>query len=315
MCGQSLFQVDRTRVIISELILIVFAFLILSELHVHANDSDVLKRRFLEEAPPIWEDYKAFADRLQGTVTSLSVLDNNEHNSASHLEIMQNNHCSFFSLQTKARRGPTYQLRVSNPKYTFLLERKADDVPWTINRLDIFENEGTSQSLKNETISYIYTYTHPLIRLRDAELPDLVRSPTFRITKMTNVDRGGGQMIEIEFDNQHPFEKSSNYCPVQGGTIDVDPDRCWTINAAKIRTLQANGESRVDIECKSVLSSSRKPIPIMTSNRFESVTDGQAHIYISRREYSLRASDKLPDDTEFQPDCFWSAGTGRCEMG
>jgi len=85
----------------------------------------------------------------------------------------------------------------------------------------------------------IYPLTHAL--------PDLVRQPTFRVVQASTVQGDGTELIQIDFDNLHPLNSTgTRFCPTQGGSLLLDPNRLWTLRSCTLRNKYSDGDT-IDI--------------------------------------------------------------------
>jgi hypothetical protein len=100
------------------------------------DNSTQLEKKFREEAPSAWLEYRQFASQLQGVVTSLSTKDE-VHVSSQRYTIKQNASCRLFGNQGSNEKGAKGQIQSVNPLYNFKLGRKTEDMPWAITKYDL----------------------------------------------------------------------------------------------------------------------------------------------------------------------------------
>ena len=65
---------DRPNCVLWSILSLYGVFLVIFSVPLWAEESSPLKDRFLKEAPSAWEEYRAYADRLQGTTEDVCVL-------------------------------------------------------------------------------------------------------------------------------------------------------------------------------------------------------------------------------------------------
>ncbi len=204
-----------------------------------AQDS-ALQRRFLNEAPQAWEEYRLRARRLQGTVLASSVrlAPKREMVWEDRMEFKQRSGCALFITQAIQERGkPAHgaELRGLNPGYGFEMSRKTPTAPWVVSRVHLDLSDGTAfHSLTDPSESLKWLRDAPFTF---ATVPEphhvIVKEPGFTCKGVIAMSREGRDWVKVDFDYR-PQGKNPRI-PVTVGWVVYDPKRYWVIREFDIQ--------------------------------------------------------------------------------
>jgi hypothetical protein len=108
-----------------------------------AQDTETLKQRFLKEAPAEWEAYRAFVDRLQGSIETRLTKDGKLRTHA-RCEIKQNGDCRLWMTQRLPDSPPPKgEVIAVNPNYAFVINRSNDKDEWLL--INVSRKKDTSR--------------------------------------------------------------------------------------------------------------------------------------------------------------------------
>ncbi len=217
-----------------------------------AESADPLAQQFLTERPR-WQEYEKFLERLQGKASCTWTRDESLYQRHWSL-FRQNDECKLVERQffddtiLASSKGYVWAY---NRRYGFSLHRKNPESPWVVEQL--LNDMSAARGEVNGALAEL----EALIGLRFFRLEDLVREPTFRVIHAKGVTHGGTQMVEIEFENLHALrpEKGKELCPIQAGSLMLDPNHAWCLSAADIRYLYNPGEGKGHLEATYAISS------------------------------------------------------------
>jgi hypothetical protein len=267
-----------------------------------ADSSEVLKDRFFREAPSAWEEYRLFAARLQGTVDTTKTV-NGQTSATRQLEYKSNSACKLVVAQERPPEGTVGRVHAFNAVYGFTLSRRSSDAPWVMENLLTGDKRYDRDEWEVNRWPNLLVCIHPWI----ASLPDLIRQPTFRVLKASAVHQGGRELVQIDFDNTHPWPTDGTRpLPIQGGSLVLDPDRLWTLGGCTLQNKYPRVDTTVRGEYELRDPSAKYSVP----RRFMIVQEEHAPGRGERRttrlvwDYDLKEVSRLPGDEEFTLTAF-----------
>ncbi len=256
-----------------------------------ADKAETWKERFLTDAPRAWEEYRAFTDRLQGTV-EVTIVNTGAVSTHSRLEFKRNLHCKMALVQSLLPGQPRGELHAFNPLYGFALTRRTGDAPWVLGDLQmgVFKSPFTDD----------WRVLRSCIVASGVELSELVNLPIFRVLRAGAVQQDGRELCRIDFETQGQPPGGND----PRGTLWLDPQRCWTLRHCTLhRHHPGSVESTVDREVRA--TSAKYPIPVRCEEKTHILypqsgnKDGE---WVD--EFNLREVSPLPGDEEFTLSAF-----------
>lgn len=272
--------------------------------------ADRLAQRFLKEAPRAWEDYRAFTDRLDGTVTYQQTKDG-KGVAAAQLEFKHNNSCRLASAQGLPNgRDQEGDLLAYNTLYAFRLSRGFPGRPWTITDTEPLSDGSVPSNVQYE-MSVRLTMLQKAVSLWGKRLTDLLQHPSFRVLEAMPVTQDGADFVKIVFDNTHPFDvQEKPFIPIQSGSIVLDPENWWCLQSWDVHEITGHSTLK-SVETRSLGSmeyqgSTGKYRILKHSVRTDySLTKGIGwNVAETRTDYDLRETPQLPPDAEFTLTAF-----------
>jgi hypothetical protein len=266
--------------------------------------SEELTRRFLDEAPRGWQEYQSWAEGLDGTVTVSRKLGDKQLLHA-HLEYKHNSRCKMRIHRNLLPHAKWEgKLLAYNPAYTFTLQRETATNPWAVTEVKKLDEEVASavvQELDSPVLlrSAIRIYKGQLVG-------DIIGLPAFRVLRATAVNRDGMELVQVEFDNVHPMkEPGKKFCPIQSGTMLLDPNRFWYLRSCELRCKFGDGEVIAKVENELADPSAKYPLlkRRVTTEDIEDPEQGrliQKHV----NEFDLHQASRLPPDEDFTLTAF-----------
>jgi len=210
-----------------------------------------LKARVLRDAPRAWQEYLAFARRLQVTIskTPIGPVQEGDVLSRARWEIKQSQGGGYVQLVPDARnwKYPTlvtlprgaldsgYSLQPggvvigTNPAYQFALTRPTPEAKWELDYA--IWNAETRAAVREK----ILRQACGCLTLYNLWLPDLFQDPDFKISR-AQVRQGG--LVELGFD----YPKPADRYPVRGGVLIgggwmvLDPHQDWILREFEVFT-------------------------------------------------------------------------------
>jgi hypothetical protein len=267
---------------------------------VNAQEGRSLEQTFLKEAPQKWEEYRRFAERLQGSLSWVgNVIKPASHRVEQQMQLKRNDRCVLIVYERLTKPGETSEVYGLNSNYAFTLAKAKDSNAWVVTDLELEAKHKIrlfGQPLPEIHLSYsMYPFSvHG--HLLDALLAD----PLFKIRRVSSVKRNGEDLVRIDFDFPHNIKEKKAFVPLQGGSFFLDPKRYWCVREDELRMQWANGSPgvvRTVLEVKDVdgLPIIKRASSRQTSDRSEIETTW---------EFNLHEQTKLPSDEEFTLTAF-----------
>src|SRR6266498_4970357 len=210
---------------------LVAALVLVPERAAYGQESRSLKERFLTEAPKAWEEYRPFAARLSGTITTQSTLTELNTgkvvpNTRVKIECKQKEGHRLFAIEPLE--GPTLDPMVlaANPRYAFRLKRPKDKTDWLLSHLDLKVLDGTTVDLEAMPLpERIHQSVAQHFEAYSIPLSTRIREPSFKVLRATAVTQDGREFVRIDFDNGDPMpQKNRAYDGLKSGSLLFDPD-------------------------------------------------------------------------------------------
>ncbi len=264
-----------------------------------------LKSRFLKEAPRAWDEYRAYAERLQGSLEGTTTVQGGPYSgkpdSSSRLEFKSNPNCKLVLVQ---KRGPRYRsgsLDAFNGAYGFRLKRKAADVPWVLADLRV----GARRYSPREWEDNGWTSLFACILAGGGEsLPDLVRQQAFRVVRAGTVQRDGAELVQIDFENPHAWSPKLS-SSIQAGTLLLDPARFWILRSCTLRCNSGGLKSTLKADLELSDPSAKQPIPKRWVRVHDQPEREEGRLVVTHvADYDLREVSSSPGDEEFTLSAF-----------
>jgi hypothetical protein len=261
-----------------------------------------LTQRFLDEAPRRWQDYYSWAERLDGAYT-VSVIRGEKQLLHAKLEIKHNSRCRMMIDQDLPPDSSQGRILAYNPAYSFRLQRKTAVNPWAV--ADVAKrSEGVASATVREVDS-IRLVSIPMLLFTE-ELPDFVHRPTFHVLRTTPVSLDGTELVRVEFDNAHPIkEPERKFCPVQSGSMLLDPNRFWYVRSCEVRCKFADSDCTARVENQLADLSTKYPVlkRQVVNQDFDSPQQGRV-TQQRATDYDLHEPSPLPPDDDFTLTAF-----------
>jgi hypothetical protein len=265
--------------------------------------NDALIQRFVAEAPIAWEKYDAFVCNLEGQITR-----NSFGEYLAKMTFKQDGPRKLFVIeQLKAPEpiaaGRGRQARVSNDNYVFTLAGNAGERNWAITAL---ESRGNSEVCRRHFVELdnVFRNLRCLIQLEGVGLPELVKRSSFRVLSAQPLTDEARQCISIRFENQHSPEERP-FCPIQRGTVVLEPAHAWCVRQAEIETLHAeNVRKIIKLENEYVASPSGFSLPVSSRKLQQRTKAGATGEYVSEDRFELREMRRRPSSHDFTLSAF-----------
>jgi hypothetical protein len=270
-----------------------------------ADSPEQWKARFLNEAPPAWEKYRTFAEGLQGSVEYTMTVKGGKYTGkpylSSRLEFKSNPTCKLLLVQQRGPEQLSGTLEAFNSVYAFTLKRKTAEASWVLADLRIGAKGYNAKEWEDKGWDALF----PCISIGDP-LADLLRQPTFRVVRATPVQRDGGKLLQIDFDNTHPWN-AKPLCSIQAGTLLLDPERLWTLRGYTLQEKPGgqNNTRKVEFELRD--PASKYPIPKRSLSVLDQPEREEGHLVVTLvTDYNLSASPPTGEE-EFTFAARWGA--------
>ena len=261
----------------------------------------------------MWQEYQKKMESFQGTATVLRQYDNKLvlH---SRVSFKRNPSCRLFLSQSlltaeqaedaRMRRGDLWSF---NPKYAFRLERTEENTGWLVKTIAL-QQEGDANPLAVQASQAVGDdrFCCSLIKVYGEDLLDFVRRPGFVVLKAAPVTWKGVPLVEIQFDNPHPLkEPGKRFCPVQSGTLVLDPNRYWCLRSSKLQCKYDGAEAQLEDEFELVDPTAAFPVPkSYYGMRKINGAPTDPLLETSETNYEFKESSGQPDDWEFSLSAF-----------
>jgi hypothetical protein len=290
------------RRVIFQIWLVAACSAVITATSVAADDQEMLRRLFLDEAPQAWRAYEEYVNHLQGSIHYRLVM-NGELADETRLEFKQNQRCKLCIFQPNMKSRTRGQLAAFNSDYVFMLERTADGKPWMLAG---HQPRSKDNSSKPESLVNIFSKSYyNLVSVPQERLSELIRRSSFQLREVATVHRGGVNLVQVTFDSTHS-EDEKPFRSVQGGTLLLDPSHSWYIVSGEIRTIWAEME-RYAPENEVLRFDGKFPVPKRTIATAHGHKDDAGHTVTTRAftwEYDVAAPTELPADAEFRLSAF-----------
>lgn len=271
-----------------------------TQLQAQASEEQ-LKQRFRDEAPRRWQEYKAWAQGLQGS----SIRHGKSFKD--RVLIKRNAECLLLideRLESSSADAPPYgEVYAINPAYSFALKRKGRDDRWVLVGLQL-RKDGIPADIE-QVLRPSRESTPGLIAVYGESLLTLVRQPTFQVFRAAPVHREGEELVQIDFDNTHPVAIGEGFFPIQSGSIILDPARFWCVRSYDVRGRHPRQQAsrRMDIELRD--PAAKYPVPKRYVEIRDVTTEGSGRSvaqYVTDIDYS--EPSPFPADEEFTLTAF-----------
>lgn len=274
--------------LIQHTVIISYAMLLLSwATSVRADDSEILKRRFFEEAPHAWEVYKSYVTNLQGS-TETTIFINDKLYSKSHVEFKRNQHCALVLSQSLLEGNTQGDVVAFNSYYGFELKRTTSESSWVLGDLKIGKIRVGAKGWEK------FPALNVCISTQSCEFAELIQLPNFQVVHAQAMKRDGLDVCLIHFK-----------CVDMEGDLILDPARFWTLRESNI----SDKSSKEEIVAKQVVEiidpAAKYPIPKhwLFNKRITDPKNGKSESRVTR-EFNLREANPPPEDDEFTLSAF-----------
>jgi hypothetical protein len=274
------------------------------------ENNEVLKQRFLQEAPGRWEEYKRLSEEMQGTVSfshnSNSTSGNRQHRVKSERKINSTSQLARFyikDIENGKIDREVDEVYARNSKYAFILERETTEAPWVLTQYS---------DLKDDWVMGRIAFRHGVIadnittgvRLQHDLFFDIVHKPEFQIKSCRYVEIKGGKYVEVVFIYDKMDGKTKTRLE---GSLVFDPGRFWSLRSGDISVTGDFGSGREKFTLIQSENDGEFP-PLSRVMEFEKAyetTSADFSIQSTyRSEVNLRRPRNLPDDSEFTLGAF-----------
>lgn len=273
----------------------------------HAQDQgSALRQRFLEQAPPLWEEYARRASRLQGSFSYAMVQTLSRLKVASSWEFRINDRCRLLQWSTertiegKADR-PSVEVFALNPNYSFALQRRASSSPWVLLGIKKRENAEPGKLAAQFENELAFARTFP-VGIRGKLLADLVRKPEFRVLGCRESPAANPSLVEVDFDYPHPTGREAS--PVQGGKLVFDA-ATWCLSSYEVRVKlpDARGIWKMKI-LEWAEAEEGLPVPRRVVLNNDTDFDHGKNVQEWKFKYDLNVPERTPPDEDFTLSAF-----------
>jgi hypothetical protein len=287
-----------------------WAFVLLLHATSPGLGNDVNPEEFLKQAPPAWQQYKTFAETLSGTVRTrrtagdkliaYSVMEC-KSSGANRLAKVQGARSE--TLQDVSGKPFEEKVYGRNRAYSFHLRREQDGKQWVLVDLDI-PRKGPKTAL-DAAFDNVALLKREAVCVGSYDLSDLIQLPTFRVIEITPIRANGQALVKLVFDNPHKVEVkgSQRFCPVQSGTLVLDPARDWCLRSYRVGLAGSDAESVIAAEFEYDLSAAGHPVPkrckksqVIQRWLYADVPDDVPKEFTTEIEYELHANRTWPDE-------------------
>jgi hypothetical protein len=258
-----------------------------------ADDPETWKKRFLDEAPPAWEEYRAFAQRLQGTRVT-TVTKEGKVRSGEQFQIKHNAWCKLVLRQELGPERLGGEVFAFNPVYGFELKRKTGDAPWVLADLQMGEYHS-------RIMDEYWPRSTVCTLAAQFQLSEILQLPNFRVVAAGAVQRDGRELCRIDFESKGKTELGTTDAR---GTLWLDPERCWTVCKCTLHQHHPGlAESTMNTEV--IATPAKYPIPIRYTHNTEALYSqtGKRNSALVT-EFDLKEVSPLPGDEEFTLSAF-----------
>jgi hypothetical protein len=277
--------------------------------HAHAGkqgDSD-LKSTFMEQAPAAWNRYRSFAESLVGDVRitrGYKSAKETKNYDPGLLYFSQNGECALFRTHVESANGTTDEALVRNPAYFFSVSRKGEH-PWVVSTVQTVDRPSPAF---DERMNEGKVVLAALVCAEGKYLEDLVKQDRFKVVRAARIVENGRALVEIAFTNSHPLqEKGKPFCPIQKGTMILDPGRSWILRRGLFQCTFGNstGEFKTERDVSDT-GTVECPIPLHqsdTSDEWRSDGFGRL-VFKSEIHFDLKSPTRLPSNDQFTLSAF-----------
>ncbi len=274
----------------------------------------------LEEAQKGWERYSRKIDDLQGSYSlafaalgfaqginhqlkesSLTVVSYKKRTNARLLKYSDN------EVNTKGKNSYVEVAFCLNPRYAFQIQRKSSSSPWVVVQLLDLDKDPIPELFERRFAAFASTIKHP-VTLYDQPLLEVVRKPFFQVLECRRIQRNREELIELVFSYKHPEPDRDG--TFQGGTLVLDPQRCWTLRSYQLegKTSIGQGPMRYEVDEPGELGASA-PAP-KRAHQVNEWTFTKIIDNLSKNkqewhwEFNLSEPSTLPSEQEFTLSAF-----------
>jgi hypothetical protein len=264
-----------------------------------------LKDRFLKEAPKKWREYRAFAARLQGSISGVhEYIGPFRPSEKGRWEFKQNKQCALVSIEYTSSGRIVREVLAFNPNYGFRLYRNEAGNDWVLTGVEK-DNIESIQFAGMPVSKLVSDQAMLAFALYGRQLQSLLDHPQFKVTRAEQVNRAGQDLVQVDFDFPHdPKEQPFN--PIRSGSIWLNPNEYWCVTEYKVKGEWGNGNQTCHMtrEFKTV---SGKPV-LLREVEIERADPpyGPAGATGIKRigDFDLEAPKDLPADQDFTLSAF-----------
>lgn len=244
-----------------------------------AEELTELRDRLITEAPQKWEQYRARAKRLQGywLVTNKVRFVEKEKLLSCRYEVKQNAvGASFVKQPLEDAKDPGYLLAL-NSRYGFKLQRLKPENPWSVAGMNLNLEDGYKLSpwppdwlaLHLANRPFNFTAGFSIVNA----LPYLIKQPEFSVKEVTPVQKGGTELVRLEFTNLPHTVTRQNYkeqaipddwINVSGGWVLLDPAHYWVFREFHVEFEDPGNHARTDVENRFEYKDGQNGLPILS---------------------------------------------------
>jgi hypothetical protein len=187
-----------------------------------------LKERFLAEAPRKIDEYEAYCHRIQGSATltrDIRYADGKRAHTVNRFGFKQNPRCTSFLNEFDSENEKFKKLFAVNANYSFALIWADTASSWVVSSIDA--PDSTLQWAR-PLAEVVLNRLMPQYYLDESPLGAVVRSPGFAVELAEPVGRGSRTLVRVKFryrDQKRATDRGA--CPVQGGSMLLDPEHHW----------------------------------------------------------------------------------------
>ncbi len=189
------------------------------------NESQELLKKFREEAPRAWSEYRDFLLQTKGTGRRTERSGSNVRK-LTDVSFWMFGDSQKYIMVNPTSKAEAAQCRGSAAGYWFSLRRQSESEEFVISRLDHYNAQGET-NWQNEQRLYeagmIFTLAPCVVQ--GQFLPDLIASPGFMLRELSATDGGSGH-VELSFDLS---PDDPNITPITNGKLVLSMNDHWSV--------------------------------------------------------------------------------------
>jgi hypothetical protein len=212
----------------------------------------------LDEALRAWALQKnQLLDRRVLISISVASTSPRSNGQSTDYTFLANKNCKLVIEQPRSPKDDRAFLFALNPAYGFVLCRAHSAAPWLLESVARANADPADETLarinrklevaQRRSACLVHTY------LGADSFEEMVSDPQF---KLLALDRPAGLApATVKFEFKHPIQPGPKgfFNPVQGGSLQLDPEHGWSLLSAEYRVSYGDGEGKCEIHASSTI--------------------------------------------------------------